>query len=187
MNMMFSSLFGVGYVVVRYRKNGFLKRLRATPLNALEFIVAQVLSRLILIMATTSLVFLSVKSILDITMEGSYFTLALVALLGGTALVSLALLIAARVSSEELAGGLLNMISWPMMLLSGVFFSLESSGEWLQNLAKLLPLTQLLDAARLVMIDGAGIDVIWPQLMTLAAMTVTFLVLGSALFKWRFA
>lgn len=187
MNMMFSSLFGVGYVVVRYRKNGFLKRLRATPLNALEFIVAQVLSRLMLIMATTAFVFLSVKYILDITMEGSYLTLALVALLGGSALVSLALLIAARVSSEELAGGLLNMISWPMMLLSGVFFSLEGSGEWLQNIAKLLPLTQLLDAARLVMIDGAGIEVIWPQLTALAAMTVTFLILGSALFKWRFA
>ena len=187
MNMMFSSLFGVGYVVVRYRKNGFLKRLRATPLNALEFIIAQILSRLLLIMATTSLVFLSVKYILDITMEGSYFTLALVALLGGSALVSLALLIAARVSSEELAGGLLNMISWPMMLLSGVFFSLEGSGEWLQNIAKLLPLTQLLDAARLVMIDGAGIGVIWPQLASLAAMTVFFLVLGSALFRWRFA
>ena len=79
------------------------------------------------------------------------------------------------------------MISWPMMLLSGVFCSLESSGEWLQNLAKLLPLTQLLDAARLVMIDGAGIGVIWPHLVALAAMTVTFLALGSALFKWRFA
>ena len=187
MNMMFSSLFGVGYVVVRYRKNGFLKRLRATPLNALEFIVAQVLSRLLLIMATTSFVFLSVKAILDITMEGSYLNLALVALLGGSALVSLALLVAARVSSEELAGGLLNIISWPMMLLSGVFFSLEGSGEWLQNLSRLLPLTQLLDAARLVMIDGAGLGVIWPHLATLAAMTVVFLVLGSALFRWRFA
>ena len=50
MNMMFSSLFGVGYVIVRYRKNGFLKRLRATPLTAFEFITAQVTSRMVLIM-----------------------------------------------------------------------------------------------------------------------------------------
>jgi ABC-type multidrug transport system permease subunit len=186
MNMMFSSLFGVGYVVVRYRKNGFLKRLRATPLNALEFIIAQVLSRIALILATTSFVFVSVKYFLDITMEGSYLLLALVALFGGSALISLALLIAARVSSEEFAGGLLNMISWPMMLLSGVFFSLEGSSEWLQSAAKLLPLTQLLDAARLVMIDGAGIAEIWPQLAALVAMTVVFLTLGASLFKWRF-
>ena len=46
MNMMFSCLFGVGYVVLRYRKSGFLKRLHATPLSAFEFLTAQVLSRL---------------------------------------------------------------------------------------------------------------------------------------------
>ena len=49
MNMMFSCLFGVGYVVLRYRKSGFLKRLHATPLTAFEFLTAQVLSRLSLI------------------------------------------------------------------------------------------------------------------------------------------
>ena len=54
MNMMFSCLFGVGYVIVRYRKNGFLKRLRATPLTSLEFITAQVASRMVLIMLITT-------------------------------------------------------------------------------------------------------------------------------------
>ena len=44
MNMMFSSLFGVGYVIVRYRKNGVLRRLKATPLKAYEFLMAQVLA-----------------------------------------------------------------------------------------------------------------------------------------------
>ena len=53
MNMMFSCLFGVGYVVVRYRKNGFLKRLRATPLRPVEFIIAQVASRMTLIIVIT--------------------------------------------------------------------------------------------------------------------------------------
>jgi flagellar biosynthesis protein FlhB len=57
---MFSCLFGVGYVIVRYRKNGFLKRLRATPLTAFEFITAQVASRMLLIMLTVlSLAFFS--------------------------------------------------------------------------------------------------------------------------------
>ena len=49
-------------------------------------------------------------------------------------LASLGLLIAARVTSEELAGGLLNMISWPMMILSGVWFSLEGAGPAVQGL-----------------------------------------------------
>ena len=75
MNMMFSCLFGVGYVVVRYRKNGFLKRLRATPLTALEFITAQVASRLVLIMLITTFVYTGTHLLLDTRMEGSYFCL----------------------------------------------------------------------------------------------------------------
>jgi ABC-2 type transport system permease protein len=186
MNMMFGCLFGVGYVVVRYRKNGFLKRLRATPLRAFEFITAQALSRLILTLGVQIVVFIGVKLFLDISMEGSYFALLLVALLGCTTLISLALVIAARINSEELAAGALNVLTFPMMLLSGVFFSLEGSPQWLQNLAAVLPLTQILNAARNVMIDGAGVADILPQLSILVAMTIVFLGLGAALFRWRF-
>ena len=57
MNMMFSCLFGVGYVIVRYRKSGYLKRLYATPLTALEFLAAQVTSRLLLTLSITVVVF----------------------------------------------------------------------------------------------------------------------------------
>ena len=186
MNLMFGCLFGVGYVIVRYRKNGFLKRLHATPLSAFEFIVAQALSRLILTIAVAIFVFLCVKLLLDIRMDGSYWTLLLVAVLGCTALISLSLVIAARISSEEFAGGLLNLFSFPMMLLSGVFFSLEGSPQWLQGVAQALPLTQMLIAARAVMIDGAGLAQIAPQLVVLTAMTAVFLAFGSWLFRWRF-
>lgn len=185
MNMMFSCLFGVGYVVVRYRKNGFLKRLQATPLHAVEFITAQALSRLMLSLAITATIFLGVLLLLDIRMDGSYLALLLIAVMGGSALISLSLLVTARISSEELASGLLNLFSWPMMLLSGVFYSLEGRAEWLRSAAGILPLTQMLDAARKIMIDGAGVVDVLPQLGVLAAMTIVFLLLGAALFRWR--
>ena len=186
MNIMFGCLFGVGYVVVRYRKNGFLKRLRATPLSAFEFITAQALSRLLLTLAVQSGVFLGIKFLLDISMHGSYLALFLVAVLGSAALISLALVLAARISSEELAGGVVNILAFPMMLLSGVFYSLEGSPEWLQRIAGILPLTQMLQAARSIMLDGAGILDVIPQLTILAGMTLMFLLVGSALFRWRF-
>jgi len=185
MNMMFSSLFGVGYVVVRYRKNGFLKRLRATPLRAIEFVVAQVASRLMLIMVFTSFVFLGTQYFLDIRVDGSYLTLLVILSVGAVTLVSLGLLVAARVTSEELAGGLLNMVTWPMMMLSGVWFSLESAGEWVQKFASLFPLTHILDAARAVMLDGASLIDIAPQLLTLLLMSAFFLTLGAITFRWH--
>ena len=185
MNMMFSCLFGVGYVIVRYRKNGFLKRLNATPLKAFEFISAQVISRLLLIMSVTVLVFVGTHLLVRFYMAGSYLTLLLVAILGASSMISLGLLVAARVGSEEFAGGLLNLATWPMMFLSGVWFSLEGSPAWIQMAAKVFPLTQMLDAARKVMLDGQGVTDIWPQLLVLGSMTMLFLGLGSFGFKWK--
>lgn len=185
MNMMFSCLFGVGYVVVRYRKNGFLKRLRATPLQPIEFIIAQIASRMTLIMVITIFVYTGTHLLLDTRMEGSYLTLLLIAMVGAVSLVSLGLMIASRVSSEELAGGLLNLINWPMMLLSGVWFSLEGAGPIVQNAAKIFPLTHILDAARAVMLDGANLIDIAPNIAVLVLMSALFLGIGASFFRWN--
>lgn len=185
MNMMFSCLFGVGYVVVRYRKNGFLKRLRATPLRALEFVIAQVASRLVLIVAITVAVYAGTSWLLDIRMVGNHGALLCVAVLGAICLISMGLLVAARVTSEELAGGLLNLVTWPMMLLSGVWFSLEGASEWVLAVSRLFPLTWMLDSARAIMLDGASLADVAPQLAVLGAMSAAFLILGAAIFRWR--
>jgi ABC-2 type transport system permease protein len=185
MNMMFSCLFGVGYVVVRYRKNGFLKRLRATPLRPIEFIIAQIASRMTLIITITIFVYTGTHWLLDTRMEGSYFNLLLIAMFGAVSLVSLGLMIASRVTSEELAGGLLNLINWPMMLLSGVWFSLEGAGPVVQAAAKIFPLTHILDSSRAVMLDGASIIDIAPNLLALLLMSLVFLALGAGFFRWN--
>lgn len=185
MNMMFSCLFGVGYVLVRYRKNGFLKRLRATPLRSFEFVAAQLASRLMLIIVITAFVYAGTSWFLNTRMEGSYGTLLLIAVLGATSLISLGLVVAARVTSEELAGGLLNLVTWPMMMLSGVWFSLEGTGEWVQYSAQVFPLTHVLDAARAVMIDGAVLGDVLPQIGVLGVMSALFLSVAALFFRWR--
>ena len=185
MNVMFSSLFGVGYTIVRYRKNGVLKRLKATPLSALEFLSAQVASRLWLIVSVTSLVYVGTNLLVGFRMYGSYLTLFLVLLVGTFSLICLSLIIAARLASEETANGLLNMISWPMMMLSGVWFSLEGSPEIIQQAALLFPLTHMINAARAVMIDGAGLLDVTPSLLIMLAMSALFMTIGARSFRWE--
>jgi len=185
MNMMFSALFGVGYVVVRYRKNGVLKRLKATPLTAIEFLSAQVVSRLWLIMAITCAVYIGCDLLIGFAMAGSYLLLFLVYTAGAFSMISMGLIVAARVKSEEMAGGLLNMLSWPMMFLSGVWFSLEGLHPWVQKLALIFPLTHITQAARVIMLDGAGFAVILPNLIALVIMSIIFLLLGVLLFRWE--
>jgi ABC-2 type transport system permease protein len=185
MNMMFSCLYGLGYVIVRYRQNGYLKRLNATPLRAFEFILSQLISRLLLVLVVTVAVYAGCNTFLHFRMVGSYLDLLLVTALGAFSMIALGLVVAARFTSEELAGGLLNLLSWPLMVVSGVFFSLEGAPAPIRFLAQLLPLTQMLDAARAVMLDGAGLAQIGGHLLALTAMSFFYLALGAALFRWR--
>lgn len=185
MNIMFSALFGVGYVIVRYRKNGMLKRLKATPVSAFEYLSAQVVSRLILIMIITIFIFYATNFFIGYAMHGSHFNLFLVFSLGAFSMISLGLTVAARITSEETAGGLLNLISWPMMFLSGVWFSLEGTNPMMQKLAEFFPLTHLTAAARAIMIDGAGLWDVSYHLVILVVQSIIFLVIGALLFRWE--
>jgi ABC-type multidrug transport system permease subunit len=185
MNMMFSALYGVGYVIVRYRKNGVLKRLKATPLTAFEFLAAQVTSRLWLTLMATLLVFIGTDFFIDFRMFGSYLDLFIVFFLGAISLISLGMIVAARTASEELAEGLVNLISWPMVFLSGVWFSLEGIHPSLQKLAFLFPLTHLIESARAIMIDGVGLNGILGHLVILLIMSGIFLTIGAYTFRWE--
>ena len=184
MNMMFSCLFGIGYVVVRYRKSGYLKRLSATPLSALEFVSAQLLSRLSLVLLITIGMYAGMDWFLDFRMDGSYLLLTLTLIAGAVSMTSLGLIVAARVTSEEFAGGLLNVVSWPMMILSGVFYSLDGAPAAVQWAALLFPLTHLLEAARAIMLDGAGFMDVADHLLVMGGMSVVFLLLGAFAFRW---
>jgi ABC-2 type transport system permease protein len=185
MNMMFSSLFGVGYVIVRYRKNGVLKRLKATPVHALNFVSAQAVSRLVIVLLTSIFVFTGTNLLLHFVMRGSYLDLLLLTTLGILCMISLGLVFASRMRSEELAGGVLNLVTLPMLALSGVFFSLEGSPPILRTISRGFPLTHFIEAARKIMLDGAGLVQVAPNLLFLASLTAAFLVLSAALFKWE--
>ncbi|MDH5518770.1 MAG: ABC transporter permease [Gammaproteobacteria bacterium] len=184
MNMMFSALFGVGFVIVRYRKNGMLKRLKATPISAFEYLSAQIVSRMILIMLVTAFVFYATNYFVGFVMNGSYASLFLVFALGALSMISLGLVIAARITSEEAAGGLLNLFSWPMMFFSGVWFSLEGAAPLMQAIAEVFPLTHVTAAARAIMIDGAGLIDVGYHITVLLSQSIVFLLFGSWYFRW---
>ena len=183
-NIANNALNGVGMVMVRYRKNGVLKRLGATPLSAFDFLAAQVISRFFILIIVSVCLFFAMDMIFDILVRGSYGLLLLIASLGSMSLISLGLLFASRTNSEEVAVGFLNLIILPMVFLSGVWFSLEGAPVFVQKLALIFPLTHMLNAARGVMLDGAGLMQILPEILTLSGMTLGFLIIASVRFKW---
>jgi len=185
MNMLFSCMFGVGFVIVRYRKNGVLKRMKATPVTPLVFISAQMVSRFLIVLVTSIIVFEGTNLFLHFMVNGSYLLLVLVTMLAILCMISLGLIFAARLKSEELASGLMNLLTFPMIIFSGVFFSLEGAPGLMQKAALVSPLTHFISAARAVMIDGAGMAQIYPQILVLGGMTALFLGIASLLFRWE--
>lgn len=184
LNMMYSALYGVGYTLLTYRKNGYLKRLSATPITSFQFLLAQILSRLVIVLGVISCIFLGCSLFFDIKMQGHFLSLLALFSVGAFCMTSVSLLLCSRTQSEELGRGLIECVSGSMILFSGIFFTLENSHPLLSQLAQGLPLTHLVSAARDIMLYGAGlIDVIRP-LMVLFLMGLACLSLGSALFIW---
>ena len=79
----------------------------------------------------------------------------------------------------------MNLGALPMMFLSEVWFSLEGSNPWLIKLAQIFPLTHVVRAAREVMVEGAGLWDVMPELTVLGVMTVVFMAAGAWLFRWE--
>jgi ABC-2 type transport system permease protein len=184
-NILFGSISGVGFVIVRYRRNGVLKRFKATPTRPMEFVSAQVLSRFFIIATMSGAVFLGTDLFLHFRMVGSWVLLLLVNVLAILCMIALGLVFSSRIKSEEVAGGLMSLITWPMMIFSGVFFSLEGTPAAMRAASRIFPITYYIEASRAIMLDGAGLAAIGVDLIVLAAMTVAFLISAAALFKWE--
>ncbi|MFC1570138.1 ABC transporter permease [bacterium] len=185
MNIMFGCLMGVGFVIVRYRKNGVLKRFKATPLKAIEFIAAQMFSRYFIMAFMTVVLYTGTNIFLHYMMLGSYFDLIITTTIAIFCLISLGLLFSTRIKSEELAGGVLNLTVWPQMILSGIWFSLEGTPKAMQTVSQIFPVTHFLKAAREIMLDGATLIDVMDHLLILLVMTVVFLGIAAFIFKWE--
>jgi ABC transporter DrrB family efflux protein len=184
MGMMFSSLFGIGFTIVRYRQNGVLKRLKATPISSFEYLCAQIISRLLMIVTTNIILYTGCSWLLGFQCKGSLFHLLVFFTIGTISVISLGLIVAARTKTEELAHGLLNIITWPMMFLSEVWFSIEDAPQWIKYFAKCLPLSHVTQGLRMIMNDGVHLFDLSSELFYLSMLTIIFLCIGSLLFKW---
>ena len=121
----------------------------------------------------------------DVPINGDPLALLAVILAGVTTFDALGLLIACRTEKTETVSGLINLCMLPMYLLSGTFFSSKCFPDAVQPLIQALPLTQVNDALREVMLEGMGLaDVAW-RIGILLVWTVACAALALRMFRWR--
>jgi ABC-2 type transport system permease protein len=121
----------------------------------------------------------------ELPLPSSFFALFIVILAGAAAFAGIGLLLGCRTEKTESVSGLINLVMMPMYIFSGVFFSSKRFPDEVQPIIQALPLTQLIDAMREVILEGQGVlDVSWRIGILLAYAGVTF-VLALYWFKWR--
>lgn len=185
LNVMGSSMWGIGYAVVHARSRRLLKRMAATPMRRSHYLLSFMLSRLLFLVAEVAALVAFGRIVFGVRVHGSLATLGVVSVVGAMAFLGLALLIAARPQSTEVAAGWMNFVMLPMYVLSGAFFSYERFPEIVHPVLRALPLTAFCDALRAVMGDGASLWGTWPELAVLAAWGLVSFVLALRFFRWQ--
>jgi ABC-2 type transport system permease protein len=185
MNIMGGGLFGVGFLIVDIRVRKLLKRLLATPMRRSHFLLAILGGRLVLLLPEMTSLLLVARFLFGVPIRGNPFLLALTILLGAFAFAGIGMVLASRASKIETISGLVNLVALPSWLLSGVFFSAKRFPDAVQPVIQALPLTQLNEALREVMLEGASAGQVMWRLAILAAWgTVSFL-LALRWFRWQ--
>jgi len=189
MSIMQLGIFGVVFALVQYRQQGVLRRLKAAPVNPAQFLFAQISTRLSISVFQTLILLLSGMVLFDLAVgDGdvvSWLLVIALAVFGGILFVTMGLAISGVARTEEVAAPVTNLVSMPMMFLSGVFFPLDALPGAVTVVTQFLPLTFLADAIRAVVTDGAGITDIWSELAGLAAWSAVVCAAATRLFRWE--
>ena len=184
LNVLMIGLFSTGIVDVTLRAKGGYKRLATTPLPRYVYLGAQLAVRLIVVLISATLLLLVGAVAFGIHNQGSYFSLLLWQLLGAACFISLGYVLASFAQTPEAYTGMANVIFLPLMLLSGVYFSLDGAPPWLQHGADLSPLTPLLRVLRAIFNDGTALASQSSAIALIAAWTLVLFVLATRRFKW---
>lgn len=182
--IMNSCIWGIGWSLVETRMKKLLRRMVATPMKKSVFLSSYIVTRIVIGGFEILLLLAFSHWYFDTEITGSGLAFLAVFLSGIFAFSGIAMLIASRTSKTEIANGLVNLVTLPMMILSGVFFNYHNFPDWAIPVIQALPLTLLADSLRAVFIEAAGFaEVLKPVVILSITGFVTF-VSGLRLFRW---
>ncbi len=186
-NLMSSSMWGIGWVIVEMRTKRLIKRMLATPMRRSDFLFSFVLMRVLFVLVEVPVLYGFGALAFGVRIVGSIALLLALSFVGAFAFAGLGLLIASRAENTQTVGGLMNLVMMPMFVCSGVFFSTSNFPDQVQPVLRALPLTTLNDALRAVTNEGAGLGdgAVTLALVVLFAWGLVSFAAALKIFRWR--
>jgi ABC-2 type transport system permease protein len=182
-SILVNPMFSLVNISSEYKKTKLFKQLSLTPLTKMEWLASKVIWYIFL--STVSFLLMAAMGIF---VWGAHITLTAwlipFLVLGPTLFASMGMLVGTLTKNPDTASVIGNVISFPMMFLSGTFFPMYLYPEYLRMFAHVLPLFYITDGLNAVMVyanySQALIDI-----AVIAVITVVLFVAAAKLFKWR--
>ncbi len=176
-------MFSMSSICSEYRSRGFFKLLGSTPITKSEWLAAKILFYIILMLAAIAVMFIVGMAAFGATLTITPMAIALV-MVGVFLFTAFGMFLGVFVSNPESASALANAIGFPMMFLSGIFFQLELAPEYLQVIAKGMPLTYLAEGLRATMSLGNDAQALI-DLGILLVIGLFFFIVAARAMSWK--
>lgn len=184
MALMNSGVIGIATAFVSFREKGILRRIKVTPFPLWKFILARIVAALVLALVTSAILIGIGWLAWGLTVKGNPLLIVLALIVVSLSMLSIGYAIAAVSRNTETAASYANLVTFPMMFLSGVFFPLGALPEWLSPVVNIMPLKYAVEALRNLMLDGDGLEAILPELGILMAVFAVCLLFAIRFFRW---
>lgn len=178
-------IFGPTTVFPRLKEKGVLRRYHTTTLKVWQYFTANVISNAFVGVLSVASMFIVAMIFFDLNMRGDYLSFIAVILLGATLLFGIGLAVGGWAKNENQAAPVSQLVSFPMMFLSGVFFPVFLMPEWLQNITRFIPLTPIIDSIRLVVTEGRTLFELGPQMLIIGVWIIVVYFIAFKVFRWE--
>ena len=180
-----AGIFGPMNVFPELKKMGILRRLRTTPLRVWQYFLSTMLGNAVTGLMSIAVMFIVAILVFNLKVVGNYLELAVFLAFGIIMILGIGLAIGGWARNERQAAPLGNIVVFPLMFLSGVFFPRFLMPEWLQGITNYFPLSPVIDGARLITTEGRSLLDLGSQLLIMAVWTVVIYIVAFRVFRWE--
>lgn len=187
-SILFSTLFGVAFTFFGLREQLVLKRFYASPVNKLSILLGIGMSRLFFQLLSVVVLILFGHFVMNFTLHHGLLTfieIIVMTIIMLFLLMGVGLIFSSVAKSDTSIPLLINLFGFPQMMLSGTFFPIEVFPKWLQEICRILPLTQYNDAVRKISFEGMSIVECWKEIGILGILMALIYIIAARVIKWE--
>jgi ABC-2 type transport system permease protein len=185
LSIMISAVIGLSTVLVAWRQRGVLRRLKLTPMPLWEFLVSRIAASLALALLQVVVLIAFGALAFGIHISTTAWAAIPIALAGALCFLVMGFTVGSLVSEPETADAVTNVITNPMMFLSGTFFPVSAMPHVVQTIARALPLYYMANGLRDTIVRNQGLTHVLPDLGVLLALTGVLAVVSLRTFRWE--